>query len=249
MMTELSELQKHHLECLDGTIGKLKDVFFDDEDWIIRYVVADTGGWLTGRRVLLSPAALTPEAAAQGRLPIHLTKAQIEASPGIEADLPVSEQHQRDLHAYYGWQPYWGMAPYQMAGMMPPSVPDSSVETPAPAPEPPRGDPHLHSAAHVRGYTIEANDGTIGHVADFLVALEDWTIGALVVDTRNWLPSRTVVLPSTAIEGIRWGSRKLVVRLDRETVKHAPEYDNTVPLPPDFERRLEESFRDPTVHR
>lgn len=253
MMTELSELQKYHLECRDGTIGKIKDVFFDDELWVVRYVVADTGGWLTGRRVLLSPAALIPEGAAQGKLPVNLTKTQIESSPGIEADLPVSEQYQRDLHEYYGWQPYWGVAPYPMAGMLLPPVAATpggpAAPVPAGAGDAPRGDPHLHSAAHVRGYDIDARDGTIGHITDFIVQLDDWTIGAVLIDTRNWLPGRTVVVPSKAIDGVRWGSRKVSVHIDRESVKAAPEYDPTIPMTPEFEQRLAEHFRGASVRR
>jgi len=250
MMLELSNLQRYHLECRDGAIGKVKDVFFDDEAWNVRYVVVDTGGWLTGRRVLLSPTALVPEAIGNDKIPVDLTKSQIEHSPGIEADLPVSEQFQRELHMHYGWQPYWGIAPYSMAGVMPPPL-DASVTGPIDDPaadDAPRGDPHLHSADHVKGYDIDARDGTIGHVSDFLIDLGNWSIGAVLVDTRNWLPGRTVIVPAGVVDRVRWGNRKVSVQVDRETIKGAPDFDPTVPLTPEFERRLADHFRDPVRH-
>ena len=41
-----------------GLIGEVDDLYFDDEDWAIRYLVVDTGGWLSGRKVLISPVAI-----------------------------------------------------------------------------------------------------------------------------------------------------------------------------------------------
>jgi hypothetical protein len=114
MLHRVSDLIGHHLEARDGSIGKVKDLLFDDDVWTVRYLVADTGRWLASRRVLLSPFSVMPGAMDAKRLPVNLTKTQSEKSPSIETDLPVSEQHQRDLHAYYGWPPYWGIEPARL---------------------------------------------------------------------------------------------------------------------------------------
>lgn len=247
MLSRASELKGFQLEARDGTIGRVKDLLFDDETWTIRYIVADTGGWLTGRRVLLSPRSVKPGAVDQHRLPVDLTRAQIERSPGIEEDQPVSEQYQRDLHAYYGWPAYWGVGPYPMAGTLPPVVTSSpptarseatgGSDRQSNAPER-TGDPHLRSSGHVTGYRIQATDGTIGHVEDVLVDFDAWVIRGIVVDTRNWLPGRKVVLPSGVVDRVSWTDSAVAVHLSREAIKGGPEYRPDVAIPADFEQRL-----------
>jgi hypothetical protein len=250
MISTFSNLKNLHLECRDGTIGRVKDLFFDDEAWTIRYLVGDTGRWLPGRRVLLSPYSVVPGGADHGKLPVNLMKAQIQNSPGVEADEPVSEQRQRELHTYYGWQPYWGVAPYPMAGMLPPAaaVPpaEALVDSP-PAETQPRGDPHLRSAHETCGYAIHALDGTLGHIEDLIVHLENWTVPAVVIDTRNWLPGRKVVVSSSVIDRVSWSAREVGVHLDRESIKQSPEYSPDEPLDDDFERRITAYYQEAGV--
>lgn len=238
MLHPATDLRKSQLEAREGVIGKLKDLLFDDESWTIRYLVATTGRWLPGRRVLVSPLAAVAGAYTTHKLPMSLTKDQIKQSPGEESDRPVSEQFQRELHAYYGWPAYWTVGPYPMAGMIPPvAVPPpgsgaGAVDAPAVA-----GDPHLRSIEHVTGYKIHALDGTIGHVEDFLVDLSDWTIRLVVVDTRDWLPGKKVLVTPAAVDRISWTDSEVSVHLTRDAIKDSPEWSGE-PLDAEYEQRL-----------
>ena len=93
----------------DGEIGKVKEFYFDDESWTIRYLIVETGSWLFGRKVLLSPHAVVKSDWAQETFEVDLTMEQIKNSPLTDTDKPVSRQHEMDLYAYYPWGGYyWG---------------------------------------------------------------------------------------------------------------------------------------------
>lgn len=148
----------------------------------MRYLVADTGGWLTGRRVLISPHALDAANQEERVIPVHLTRTQIEKSPSLATDRPVSRQYELDYHSYYGWPTYWdspytgGLGNYFMSG--PDAVATGSLRTEG-------EDPHLRSTNDVTGRIIQAKDGEIGHLRDFVVDDETWAIRYLIVDTQN----------------------------------------------------------------
>ncbi len=107
MLRSLKDLQGYAVAAKGEPVGRIHDFYFDDAEWIVRYVVVDTGHWLPGRRVLLSPEALAKPQWPQRRIPTDLTKSQIESSPPIDEHRPVSRQHEADLRDHYGWQPYW----------------------------------------------------------------------------------------------------------------------------------------------
>lgn len=244
MLRRTSELMRCQLEARDGSIGRIKDVYFDDRSWTVRYLVADTGGWLLGRRVLLSPAAVQIDAESTGRIAVDLTRAQIENSPAASTDKPVSQQHQIDLHRYYGWTPYWAGGTFPITGLAPIAAPAAGRGDFAPGPEArdpagieEEGDPHLRSASEVTGYKIHARDDDLGHVEDLVVKTADWTIALLVVDTRNWWPGRKVAVPQPWISQVSWRERAVAVSLERERIKEGPEYPEG-PLPSDFETRV-----------
>ena len=57
MLRSVKSLEGFSIGATDGTIGKVKDFYFDDEAWVIRYAVVNTTAWL-GREVLLSPYSI-----------------------------------------------------------------------------------------------------------------------------------------------------------------------------------------------
>ena len=107
MLIKAKALKGYRLHSLDGEIGKVEELYFDDRHWTIRYLVADTGNWLTGREVLVSPYALGDINTGKKDIAINLTKKQIEGSPSLETDKPVSRQFEEDYYSYYGWPLYW----------------------------------------------------------------------------------------------------------------------------------------------
>jgi hypothetical protein len=204
-------------------MGKVYSFLFDDLEWTIRYLVVDTGDWLPGRKVLLSPMAIDKVDVECQSLAVGLTQAQVENSPPLAADAPVSRQIEADLHQYYGWVPYWrsgvpaaGPGPVAAAAVLAAQGEDAKEEPPA--------DPHLRSTREVVGYHIEARDGEVGHVDDFLAEEDRWMIRHLVVDTGNWLPGKQVLVSPTWIEMVNWADRIVSVDLKRETIQKSPEF-------------------------
>lgn len=216
MLQDITQLYGRKLGAADGDIGQVQDFYFDDKSWVIRYLVADTGGWLTGRQVLLSPHAFVNRAfgrsdADADALHVNLTRKQIEDSPSIETHRPVSRQHEAEYYQYYGWPAYW-----QVEGMW--SAIDVPVATPPPASAPHHGhnqrdDLHLRSMKAVAGYHLHALDGQIGTVRSFLVDGKTWAIRELVVEAGHWYAGKTIFLRPKDISRISYEDSAVFVNL------------------------------------
>jgi len=244
-MRTAGELKGGTIEAMDGDIGSVQDLYFDDHSWTVRYVVVDTGAWLPGRQVLISPFAfqMVPEAS---RLRTSLTKKQIENSPSLDTDRPVNRQREVEFAQYYGYPYYWG-GPNRWGALAYPELPlnppqPSSVDEEMLAREREGGDPNLRSARDVMGYYISASDGDLGHVEDFLVDDETWGVRYMVVDPRNWWPGHHVIVPTEWITAVHWNDSTVEVDVDKEAVRTAPRYDPSVVLDRDYEARYHESF-------
>lgn len=239
MLRSANSLRNVQLHARDGDIGHIDDLLFHDGQWRVRYVVVDTNRWLPGRKVLLIPNALGVPRAEEGRIPTDLTRDQVRNSPDIDVDKPVSRQREIDLFDYYGWSPYWGGG---HGGFTEPVMADVSAEKQELSGATPPGDPHLRSVRAVEGYAIEAQDGSIGHVEDFIVADTDWTVRYFVVDTRNWLPGRKVVVPPFWVERIDWTGRSVAMNLSRDQIEESPPYDPKQPVSDEYEARLHRHY-------
>jgi hypothetical protein len=225
--------------AVDARIGSVHDIAFDDRTWTIRYIIADTGKWLPGRLVLLSPASFGEPDWSDHSIAVSLTKQQIENSPSIDADKTVSRQHETELHKYYGWPAYWTYPPPGEMHFVPPLAPvRENGGEPEDTDTPIEQESHLRGVKEVIGYTIEATNGDIGHVEDFILQDDVWMIRYAVVDTRNWLPGQKVLVSPLWITAIRWDERTVHVDLTREAIKSGPEYDPAQPVNRDYEVRL-----------
>lgn len=225
----------------DGPIGKVHDIYFDDTNWTVRYVVVDTGGWLSGRQVLLAPAAFGQLDRERKVLPVSLSKLQVESSPPVEADQPVSRRQEAELVTYYGWPDYWMGDPTFGPGAVYMPSPGGAA-TQAAAPKEWKGDPHLRSAREVAGYHIQAADGEIGHVDDFLVEEGTWVMRYLVADTRNWLPGKKVLLAPQWVKEVDWAEMKVQVGVPREKIRQGPSFDPSAAVTREYESRLYQHY-------
>ena len=239
MLSRVKTLEGYTLESLNGKIGKVKEFYFDDRHWKIRYLVADTGDWLTERQVLISPYALVNVKMEEQLIAVNLTKKQIEDSPPLGSDKPVSLQFEVDYYGHYGWPTYWDST--YIWGFTPYIVPDTVAET-EPGRDEKAWDPHLRSTYEVSGYHIQAADGEIGHVEDFIIDDETWAIRYMVIDTRNWWPGRKVLIPPQWIERVSWSEAKVFVNLPLEAIKQSPEYDEESLLTRDYENMLHDHY-------
>jgi uncharacterized protein YrrD len=230
MLRSTKEILGYGIQAIDGRIGKAQDFYFDDQSWTIRYVVVDTGGWLAGRQVLISPASVEEPDWSSGLMPVRLTRQTIEKSPPIESDMPVSIQEEEKMVAYYEWPFYWGpLAPVGMGKAIP--IHHKSVDVGRTGTSE-SGDQHLRSTSEVIGYGVQSLDNEIGHVEDLLASTDDWTIHLIVLDTGNWLSGKKVVVLPDLIQGVEWDTRKVYVDLSKDQIRNSPEFDPGKPINP-----------------
>ncbi|MDB5797247.1 MAG: PRC-barrel domain containing protein [Paucimonas sp.] len=253
MLHSLKALDGFKIAATDGELGHVRDIYFDDQKWTVRYFEVDTGGWLSGRNVLLSPASVEGVDWDNERLLVKLTRAQVENSPGLDTALPVSRQHELALSRYYGTPHYWNgpfIWGYTAFPMLVDPIPwDPTTDQLAAQPvdeQPAEGDPHLRTKDEVVGYQIQASDGVVGHVEDFLFDPRDWSIRLMLVDTRDWLPGRHVLISPARIRAVIWEEKAVQVRASRGEIENSPEYDTR--NPPDG-AAADELFRQPAENR
>jgi hypothetical protein len=241
MLTNTNDLKRFAIRATDGDLGIVDGFYFDDETWAIRYLTVDTGGWLGGRLVLISPISVIHTDWQGTRLDVSLTKKQVENSPDINTRQPVSRQHEAEYLGYYGYPYYWG-GPHLWGQASRPS--DLAISTTTPREATPdrfrrqSPDSHLRSTEIVTGYHLEAPDGEIGHVEGFIVDDEAWAIRYIEVATRNWWPGKKVLISPAWIERVSWEDSKVCVGLSRGAIKNGPEYLESTPITREYEHRL-----------
>jgi sporulation protein YlmC with PRC-barrel domain len=230
MLQEVKELHGLTLHALDGEVGRVDEILFDDEHWTVRYLIVDTGSWLFGRKVLISPLAFGTLNLELHTLNVNLTRKQIEDSPGVDAHQPVSRQWEGDYYDYYAWPYYWGgmggWGGYWYPGALF-AQPVGYTETPQQRAEDQSRDhvdTHLRSTKEVSGYAISATDGHVGHVQDFIVNDETWRISYLVMDLWDWWPGKKVLLPPEWIGEMNWPDKGVTVTVTRKQIQDAPEW-------------------------
>jgi hypothetical protein len=239
MLHTAKSLKGFKLDSLDGEIGKVQEFYFDDEHWAVRYLVADTGDWLLGRRVLISPYALSRVDRAEQHIAIHLTRKQIEDSPSLTTDKPVSRHFEEAYYGYYGWPMYWG-GPYLWGAY--PSIVRDREQWRVPVAGEKVWNPHLRSTHDVSGHHVQATDGGIGHVDDFILDDDTWAIRYLIVDTQNWWPGKKVLVSPKWIERVSWSDSKVFIHLSREAIQASPEYTEESLLTRTYETRLHRHY-------
>jgi len=242
-----SSLKDFGIDADDGRVGTISDLLFDDHTWKIRWLVIETGSWITKRTVLVHPSAVGTADYDRNTLPVRLTMAQIKASPDISEDRPVSQQVQDNLYGYYGWNPLWGGPGYfggYPIGMGWPLVPIRShdegavLQAQREAASRDEGDPHLRSFSAVISNHILASDGAIGHLENVLVDPLDWSIRYLVVDTRNWWPGQHVLISPYAVQDVLWPEEEIRLNLTRDRVRSSPAWDPAKVVDRAYEERL-----------
>jgi hypothetical protein len=239
MLRRLNDMIGFTVQATDGQVGQVADFWFDDAAWTVRYMVVDTGPWLLGRKVLIAPDALGTPFWDGAILPVDLSQEQVENSPEVDLERPVSRHQLLDLNEHYGWPATWTGAPLLGTTYIG-TRPEISVERDQEQQdaEPPSGERHLRSVREVVGYRLEATDGAIGHVKDLFADETAWALRYLVVDTRNWLPGRDVLLATEWINRIGWTDGLVQVKVTKEQVRNSPEYDPEPPVSRDYEANL-----------
>lgn len=234
-LRSLKEVRGFSIGATGGELGKVDDVYFDDQRWTVRYLVADVGGWLSGRKVLISPHAIVRVDSNKETVETHLTRSEVENSPPIETHRPISRRMEYEYNRYYRYPPYWagnyttglwGFGALPLAGLEPVLRSGQSPYKDGERPPPEEGEEvHLRSGREVTGYHVAATDDGIGHIENFLFDDDSWAIRYLVIDTRDWWPGRHVLVSPEHVERVSWPERTVHVAIARDEVEHSPEYD------------------------
>jgi hypothetical protein len=224
MLQSINQLYRDKIGASDGEIGHLIDFYFDDQNWAVRYAVADTGTWLPGRQVLLSPHAFGRVHQAGKILIANLTRKQIQDSPSIDTHKPISRQYEEEYYRYYGWPYYWqGEGLWGMSGFPILELPPKTAAA-AKGHEPRRVDGHLRSTRAVNGYHLKGTDDTVGHVCDFLMDAQSWAITELVIKTGHRFSGKEITLSTAGINRISYEDSTVFVNLTREAIEDGPQH-------------------------
>jgi uncharacterized protein YrrD len=239
VLIKSKELQRYKLGAKDGDTGKVRDFYFDDRHWAIRYLVADTGGWLMGRKVLIAPYGIEYVSTDNRVIKLNLTRKQIESSPSLESDQPVSQQFEESYYGYYGWPIYWtGLYAWGVTPNMDRSEFDESLANERKR----HWDPSLRSTNEVAGYNVQACDGELGHIRDFIVDDQTWEIRYLVIDTGNWFGGKQVLVSPHWIESVSWSQSLVYTSLTQNEIQAAPEYSEQALLDRTYEASLYDHY-------
>lgn len=243
MLRNTDDILRFGIHAMDGDLGEVEELYFDDIAWKVRYLVVNTGSRLAGRRVLISPLAVTEVDWKGRRLLLDLTTEQVRRSPDIDTEKTVSRRHETELHEHYAWPLYWGDDFYG-GGMS--GSPLFAAAAAKPGGEQAGGESRLQGTREVEGYTLHAADGHIGHVRGFIMD-DAWTLRYLVADTGIWLPGRKVLISPHWIEDVSWETSEIFVDLTREAIRLSPEYDHSRPVSEDYESVLYDHYGRPKL--
>jgi len=235
-------LGEYSLRAADGAVGDVDDLYFDDENWSVRYLVVGARGAISPRRILVAPHLVSGVDTARRVLSTELTREQLENGAGIEPSLPAVGQREADYYAYYGAEPYWagwlGMVPGPTGATFTGAFP---IEPPARGPAESDGrpyDPHLRSTGETEGYRIRGMDGEIGYLEGFVLDEGTWVIRYVVVDASNWLPGKRVLISPRWISGVSRADAEVHADLGSIEIKEAPAWDPDIPIDREYEMKL-----------
>jgi uncharacterized protein YrrD len=284
MLIKSKTIRNYKLRGTDGDVGSVRDLYFDDKYWTVRYLVANTGNWLNSRQVLISPYFLNNLDHDSEVINVDLTRNQIENSPALDQDTPVSRQYEESYHTYFGYPFYWsgpnmwGASPYLVrdrnkwpnargantensgnkqsgsfgseTGATGTYSNESSIQPGTNTGLTNSGNPvstdpgsswnsSLRSIEDVNGHKIHTTDeDKIGHVDDFIIDDDTWTIRYLIVNTGNLFTGKKVLISPEWIERISWDDSKVYLNMTKETLKESPEYSDESGLTRDYESSL-----------
>ena len=245
MLRRIRDHEGWTVDAQDGNnVGTIRDFYFDDQRWTVRYLVIDAGNWFTGRRIVISLMAIDAIDWEEGRVRLRLTRERIKDAPPAPFERPLTRGYESTFSTYYGYPTYWAgpglWGPVATPAMIPP--PGASAAMPEARPTQ-RDEQHVRNVREVSGYHIATSDGEIGHVEDFLFDEETWEIRYLIVDTSNWIGGRSVLLSTDWVTVVDWPRRLVQVDVTRDAVRHSPRYDPGAVIDRAYEERLADVYR------
>ncbi len=236
MLRTARTLKNYKLECIDGELGKAKEFHFDTQCWIVRYLIAETGSWLAGRKILISPHAMDSIRREDQHIFIDLNKNQIKDAPLLYNNHPISREFEEENCRYYDWPIYWHS---QSFGEQQPRLRNRNYDQWNECKHDNIVcDIRLRSTLEINDFHIQTLDNDIGHIEDFIIDDAAWVIRYLIVSIRSGWPEYRVLIPPQWINRISDTEGKVFVSFNRESFDQMQEYTEESLLNLNYETEL-----------
>ena len=237
MFQSIDDLRGFAIHATDGDIGRVRDLYFDDHRWTVRYIVVDVRHWLPGRRILLSPGSVRDVDWAHREIIVTQSRGQVGTSPGVDTDQPLGRERIALLRECYTLPYSWAVGGFFSVSA--PGAPRARGARRRP------GDPHLRSTRALGGYGVRGVDGDVGHVDGFLVDDGSWALPYVVVNTLHWWRPGRVHVPTEWIAWMSWIELAVHLDLPVERIASAPDYDPAQPVTDTDELRVSAHYGHP----
>lgn len=239
MKQSLNEIIGYTIEAKDGEKGKVKDILFDEERWVVRYLDVDLANFPEDNRVLIPKMFLKKPLWSIEHFPVELTIKDIYNCPSLSKKLPISRKYEEKLNRYYKSDDYWSKVFIPFVGAPGVTYPIRPTRIPTKVIDEKKVASKLRSFKEFNGYHIHAIDGKLGHIDDVIIEDDYWQIIYVSIDTSNWLPwSKRVLVGVEWMEEISYANKEIKINLDIETIKSAPEFHPSEDIDKEFEAKL-----------
>lgn len=104
LLHSIEGLQGFSLSATDGELGHVKDVYFDDSEWAVRYLAVDTRNWWPGKKVMIPPGLIERVSWEGKSVVVKVTREQIENSTEYDPDRPLVHHGGSDVYRSFGAQ-------------------------------------------------------------------------------------------------------------------------------------------------
>ncbi len=246
MLRSIKGLIHYKIEAIDAHIGHAVDFLFDDNSWVMRYLVDDTGHFFPGRKILISPTSIGRMDYETKIAHVNLDKQQVECSPAAESHKPVSLQKQNEIAQHFQWPL---AAEWALAGGSPyhPTKAEKAKSWEKVAQKVnEEKDPHLRSVKEVLGYAIEALDGRAGRLEDLIIDDENWNIQYLIINIGSVEHHKQLVMISPDwVDGIDWNEALMHFHQSKAKIAQSPVFNAETPINELYEQKLYDYYGKP----
>lgn len=236
MFASLTELRSYRIRGTDAELGKINDLCFRQNDWVVRYVVV--GMEELARESLLLTTYLGRLDRGSHTLTADILLEQVANTDPLDRSMPLEERDERRLHEQYGWPAIWWQEEHDIEpiGGLWSEEPRASENADEQEFESPRV---MFAGDLLEAYAVEGEGGEIGRLLDVIVEDETWSIPYLVVGSPG--AERTLVA-TDYVQTIDLGTRNIYLSLPVGAVANSPILSSVGPITPELEQSLREYY-------
>jgi hypothetical protein len=200
MLKNVDTFKNNEVHASDGMIGIIRDLYFDTQDLILKFMVIDTQSWLENREILISPESVKRFNWDRNKFDLGLLKRRIEQSRVISIDEPAGPGGRKQSREYYFLSTYWDSE--RAGGNL----------------------AHLLKDSELKRFDICLSDGRIGGTAGIIIEESTWKVEFIIVDADSMEAGKLVPLPAGWINRIDPKEGIIHVDLNKEDILNAPTF-------------------------